>query len=228
MNDTKALVQLPLLRFVRGRRAWLPILGWSLLGIGSAVVARRTGSTTGADHTLRGTFAFVVVPLLAFAVVSAASGGTGLRPGVRGLVALGAAPRRAAAASIAVAMLVSALLCAVVGTVVCFVAHGGGDVSLARDLPATAVVSFASGATYAAFFCAGSAIGRCALRGFFLVADWVLGAPAGLAAVLVPRGHVMALFGGGACFSLSRTTSSIVLVLLCVVYAALALRLARR
>ena len=225
---TKALLRLPFLRFVRSRRAWLPLLGWSLLGIGAAVVARRTGYATGADHTLRGTFAFVIVPLLAFAVVGAAVGGTGLRPGVRGLVALGASPRRAAIATVAVAMLVSAILCALVGAVVCVVAHGAGDVPLARDLPATAVVAFASGATYAAFFCAGSAIGRGAFRGFFLVADWILGAPAGLVAVLVPRGHVMALFGGGACFSLTRTTSSVVLVVLCVVYAALALRLARR
>ena len=228
MSDIRALVRLPLLRLVRGRRAWLPLLGWSLLGVGAAVVARRTGYSTGADHTLRGTFAFVIVPLLAYAVVSAALGGTGLRPGIRGLVALGAAPRRAAAASMAVAMLVSALLCASVGAIVCAVAHGAGDVPLARDLPATAVVAFASGATYAAYFCAGSAIGRGALRGFFLVADWVLGAPAGLAAVLVPRGHVTALFGGPACFALSRTTSSIVLVVLCVLYAAIALRLARR
>lgn len=223
-----ALVRLPLARLGRTRRAWLPILGWIALGLATAVVTRRTGFGTGADHTLRGTFAFVVLPLLSFTVVSAVLGGMGLRPSVRGLVALGAAPRRAVLAELAFAVVVAGGLAAIVGALVCMIAHGPADVPLARDLPATFLVSFASGATYAAFFAAGSAIGRGALRGFFLVADWLLGAPAGLLAVFVPRGHVMALFGGGACYALSRTASSLLLVVLFVVYGALALRLASR
>jgi hypothetical protein len=223
-----ALVRLPFARLLRTRRSWVALLGWCALGVGAAFVARRIGYASGADHTLRGTFASLIVPLLSYAVVSAVLGGAGLRPSGRGLVALGARPREVATATLAIALATAAVLCALVGVLVCVVAHGPADVPLAQDLPATALVALGSGATYAAFFGAGSAIGRGTLRAFFLVVDWFLGTPAGLGAVLVPRGHVTSLLGGEPCFALSRTTSSLALVVLLVFYTALAIRLSRR
>ena len=217
------LSRVPLARLRHTPRAWLPVLGWSVLALGYALATR---APNGADVAMRGTVGFVVVPLLTYGVVSATLGGVGLRSSVLGLAALGAPRRDAALATILVAMLVSALTCGLVAAVAVGLAHGAADAPLAHDLPASAAVAGAAGATYAAYFCAGSAIGRGAMRGVFLVLDWVLGAT-GVGSLLVPRGVVTALLGGPAPIDLSRRTCSLVLVVLATSYLALALRLSR-
>ena len=110
----------------------------------------------------------------------------------------------------------------------CLVAHHPGDPPLGRDVLATAGISLLAGATYGALFCVGSAIGKGAARGFFLALDLLLGAGGGFSSVLVPRGHVASLLGGAPAFELSHRASSIVLLVLVVVYAELAIRLGRR
>lgn len=223
-----ALVRLPLARLLRAPRGWLPIVGWSLLAIVSALSSRTTGLTSGADHVLRGTFGIVIVPLLTYGVVSATLGGVGLRPAVRGLVTLGASPQRAALASIAVAMAASAVACGVLAALVCVIAHGASDPPLVWDVPASFGVAFVGGAAYAAYFCAGSAIGRGAMRGAFLAIDYLIGTPGGFGSLFTPRGHLMSLLGSSTAFELSRRVSSVMLVVLMLVYLALAVRLARR
>lgn len=220
-----ALARVPLARLVRAPRGWLSILGWSLLAIVSALSAR---SASGADPVLRGTVGVVVLPLLTYGVVSATLGGAGLRPALRGLVALGASPPRAALASIGVAMTASAVTCGLLAGLVCLIAHTRFDPPLAWDLPATFGVAFLAGAAYAAYFCAGSAVGRGAMRGALLAVDYVVGAAGGFGSLFTPRGHVMSLLGGPAAFELPRRTSSVLLVLLTIVYVGLAVRLARR
>lgn len=222
------LARVPIARLTRTPRSWLPIAGWALFAVVSALSARSTGLASGADHVMRGTFGFVILPLLTYGIVSATLGRTGLRPSTSGLVALGAEPRRAAFASIVVAMVVSALACGVVASVVSLIAHGPADPPLAWDLPLSFGVAFTGGAAYAAFFCAGSAIGRGAMRGGFLAIDYVIGTPAGFGSIFTPRAHVMSLLGGPQCFELSRRVSSVVLVLLVLAYLALAVALARR
>jgi len=223
-----ALARVPLARLTRTRRAWLPIAGWSLVAVVSALSSRSAGLASGADHVMRGTFGFVILPLLTYGIVSAALGGAGLRPAVRGLVALGAPPPRAALASVGVSMAAAALACGVVAVLVCLIAHGSADPPLVWDLPASFGVAFTAGAAYAAFFCAGSAIGRGAMRGAFLAIDYIVGTPAGFGSVFTPRAHVMSLLGGPQCFELSRRVSSMILVVLALAYLALAVRLARR
>ncbi|MBX3202568.1 MAG: hypothetical protein KF894_30860 [Labilithrix sp.] len=220
-----ALVRVPLARLVRAPRGWLPIAGWTLLAIVAALSAR---TSSGADHVLRGTFGFVVLPLLTYGIVSATLGGAGLRPALRGLVAIGASPPRAALGSIGVAMTVSAVTCGLLAAAVCLVAHTSSDPPLAWDLPASFGVASLGGATYAAYFCAGSAVGRGAMRGALLALDYVVGAGAGFGSLFTPRGHVMSLLGGPAAFELPRRMSSVLLVLLAVIYVGLAVRLARR
>lgn len=224
----RALVRLPLARLLRTPRGWLPIVGWSLIAIGSALSARMTGLTSGADHVLRGTFGAAIVPLLTYGIVSVTLGGVGLRPAMRGLVALGASPPRASIASIAVAMAASAVASGVLAVLVCVVAHGASDPPLAWDVPASFGVAFVGAAAYAAYFCAGSAIGRGAMRGGFLALDYLIGAPGGFGALFTPRGHLMSLLGGPAAFELSRRASSVALAVLTLAYLALAVRLARR
>ena len=223
-----ALARVPLARLTRTRRGWLPLAGWALFALISALSTRSAGLASGADHVMRGTFGFVILPLLTFGVVSATLGGVGLRPSVSGLVALGAPPPRAALASVLVSMAASAVACGIIAAIACAVAHGSADPPLLWDLPMSFGVAFTGGAAYAAFFCAGSAIGRGAMRGAFLAIDYLVGTAAGFGSLFTPRGHVMSLLGGPQCFELSRRASSVILVALVLVYLGLAVRLSRR
>lgn len=221
------LVRATLARLRRTRRGVLSILGWSLIALTGALIARIDGAN-GADRALRGTFGIVVLPLLSYGIVGAALGGRGLYASIRGFVALGSAPARAARATVLTSMVVSAIACGVVAALVCAVAHGPADPPLLRDLPASFGVAFLGGAAYAAYFGAGSAIGIGAMRGVFLALDFVLGLPAGFGAVFTPRAHVTSLLGGRACFELSPRASSVVLVVLALAYLVLATALGRR
>lgn len=225
---TLVLARVPALRLVRTPRAWLPIALWTLLAIVSALFARSAGSGSGADHVMRGSFAFLVLPLVSYGIVGAVLGGAGLRRGIRGLVALGAEPRRAALASVGVAVVSAAVAGGVLAALVCVLAHGAHDPPLASDLPASLWVGALGGGAYAAYFCAGAAIGKGAMRGVFLAFDWIVGSGSGFGALFTPRGHVQSLLGGQLCAELSPRASSLTLVAILCAYAALALLLTRR
>jgi hypothetical protein len=216
------------MRLTRSRRGWIPILGWTVLAVVSALLARASGAPAGADRVMRGTFGFVVVPLLTYGIVSASLGATGLRAAIRGLSALGASPQRAALASVLVAMAASAIASGLIALAVCTLAHGAGDAPLAADLLGSFGVAVVAGATYASYFALGSAIGKGAMRAVFLAADWILGSGSGFGSVLTPRGHVMSLLGGPPCFELSNRASSVALLIMMACFAGLAVRLARR
>lgn len=225
---TLLLARVPLARLARTRRAWLPIAGWTLLAIATAVVARARGGGTGADHVMRGAFGVLVVPLLTYGIVSAVLGGAGMRAAIRGVVTLGAAPRRAALASLLVAAGASAIVCGLLAAIVCGLAHGAQDPPLTRDLPTSMWIGALGGAAYASYYCAASAIGKGLVRGAFLALDWIVGASAGVGAVLTPRGHVMSLLGGHHVAEISQRGSSVLLVVLALAYAALTLQLTRK
>jgi hypothetical protein len=213
---------------LRAPRASISVVPWVLLAIGAAASARSSGLSTGADHVLRGTFAVAVLPLLAYALVSAVLGARGLRDATHGLVAIGGSPAGAALASVLVAMTASASTSGALAAIVCAIAHGSGDAPIASDLPASFGVAFAAGAAYAAYFSAGSAIGRGAARSVLLVVDFVVGGSGGFGAAFTPRAHVVALLGGATSFDLSRRGSSVLLVVLTVTYVAAAVRLGQR
>jgi len=224
----RALSAVSIARIVRTRRGRIPLLVWTALVIVACLHSRSLGRIDGASHILSGAFGYVALPLLTYGIVSAAFGGGGLRGSLRGVIALGADPRRAALASVATAMAVSSVVCGVLGVLVCIVAHGPADPSLLKDIPATFGICVVAAAAYAAYFSAGSAIGKGAMRAVFLVLDWMLGAPHGFGAIFTPRGHVMSLLGGPHVFELSHRTSSVLLFFVLVGYLALAVRLGRR
>jgi hypothetical protein len=224
-----ALARVPIARLTRTRRTGLVIAAWVVVAIVGAVFVRGRGDTSGADHVMRGSFGRFVLPLLAYAVVGATIGGTGMRRGIRGLVGLGSSPRRAAVAT----ALVAAFACAVVGgilaAIVCAIAHGRADPPLGADLIASTWIGALGGAAYGAYFAAGSSIGKTGtLRGVFLAADFIVGSGAGVGAALVPRGHVVALLGGPLVADLSRRASSVLLVGLVVLWLAVVALAARR
>jgi hypothetical protein len=96
------------------------------------------------------------------------------------------------------------------------------------DVPASFGVGALGGATYAAFFLAGSAIGQGSMRRAFLAFDWVVGSGGGSLAFFFPRAHVTSLLGGPLCANLSARQSSVALIMLAIVYAFAAVNLARR
>ena len=225
---TLVLARVPALRVIRTPRAWLPILLWTVVALVTALAARASGSSSGADHVMRGSFSFLVLPLVAYGVVGAVVGGAGLRRGIRGVVALGAEPRRAALASVGVAVVYAAAACGALAALVCVLAHGSLDPPLGADLPTSLWVGALGGGAYAAYFCAASAIGKGRLRGVFLAFDWIVGSGAGFGALFTPRGHVLSLLGGLPCAELSQRASSLLLLGLLLAYAGLALLLIRR
>jgi hypothetical protein len=223
-----ALARLPLARLLRTPRSWIPIVLWTLVAMVSALLVKSRGLTTGADHVLRGSFGFLVLPLVSYGVVSAVLGGVGMKRSIKSVVVLGAAPRRAALASTLVSVVVAIILGALLSVLVCALAHGSGDPPLGRDLFASFWIGALGGGAYAAWFCAGSAIGKGAMRGGFLVIDWILGSGTGFGAALVPRGHVHSLLGGASVAELPSRASSVVLFVLLLLYIGLAVLLSRR
>jgi hypothetical protein len=224
-----ALARVPALRLLRTPRAWLPVVGWALLAVVSALGARSHGATNGADHLMRGALGVLVLPLACYAIVAGVVGGAGLRGGLRGVVSLGAAPRTAALASVLVAVGAAAAVGALLAAVACGLAHGAHDPPLAGDLFTSLWVGALGGGAYGAYFSAGSAIGKgLVMRGAFLAFDWIVGAGGGFGALFTPRGHVLSLLGGPLCAEVSQRASSALLLVVIGLYVTLALLLTRR
>lgn len=224
-----ALARVPVARLTRTRRTWLVIAAWAIVAVIGALLVRAHGNTSGADHVMRGSFGRFVLPLLMYAVVGAAIGGTGMRRGIRGLVGLGSTPRRAALATAIVACAACAIFGGVLAAIVCAIAHGAADPPLGADLFASTWIGALGGAAYGAYFAAGSSIGKTGtLRGVFLAADFIIGSGAGVGAALVPRGHVVALLGGPLVADLPQRASSGLLIAITVLWLAVVALAARR
>lgn len=226
---TPVLARLPLARLTRTPRAWLPIAGWLALAVVVAILARSSGSSRVADHVLLGAYGALALPLLVYAVVTATLGGEGLARAGAPLVAFGAKPAHAAVAAVAVAAAASAALGALLAIAVAAIAHGASDPPLARDLATSAWIGALGASSYAAAFAFGASFGA---RGFgrsaVLVVDWLLGSGNGAASLFTPRAHLRNLLGGSAPLDLSQRASIALLVLLALLYAALAVLRVRR
>lgn len=221
-------MRVALARLTRTRRAWIAIAAWFVIGLIGAIIVRARGNTTGADHMMRSSYGFLVLPLVAYATVGATLGGVGLKKAIRGLVVLGADPRRAAASTLAIAIAASAIFGMLAAIIICVVAHGSGDAPLARDLFASSWIGALGGGAYAAYFVAGSAIGRGAMRSVFLGIDWIIGSGAGFGALFTPRGHVTSLLGGVHVLELSPRVSSVAIVVLVVFWSLIAVTFGQR
>lgn len=223
-----ALVKAPVLRLLRTPRTRMAVAGWFAIGLAFGVAARWRGSTHAADHVLLEAFGPLVMPLLAYVLVGGVVGGQSLSRATAPFVAFGASPARAAAATILVAAAACVVSESFLAAGVDVLAHGSTDPPLLRDALASAYAGALGGAGYAAWFALGASFGR---RGggrpVLLVADWVLGASDGAAALLTPRGHVRNLLGGVPPLDVSQRASAIALVLLAIGWASVAWRRAR-
>jgi hypothetical protein len=217
-----ALARLPLARLARTRRATLPLLGWCIVAFGATLIARQANSSS-ADRSVLGLFVPFVMPLVTFAVASAALGGEGVVAATRPLVRFGASPRLSALAVGLVAAAASAVACAVIGALLVVAAHNAVDPPLAHDVAITAYAAALGGAAHGAFYVLGSALGaRGGGRGAALVANWVFGASPGWISVLVPYAHARSLLGGAPAVTLSQRESAWALALIVILSLALA------
>lgn len=224
-----ALARVPALRLARTPRAWLPMLGWVLVGLGLALLARAQRAPNGADHVLLGAFGALVVPLLAYAAVAAALGSQSLASSVAPLVTFGAPPARAATITVIFAMGIAALPAAILGAIVARLAHGVDDPPAARDALVSAYVGALGAASYAAYFSMGASLGRRGGgRAVLLVVDWLLGSNQTALALVTPRGHLRNLLGGAPPFGLDERGSALALAAIGAVCALIAIRRSRR
>lgn len=224
-----ALARVPATRLGRTPRAWLPLLGWVLVGVAMAVMARSERAPNGADHVLVGAFGALVVPLLAYAAVAAAVGGQSLIASVAPMVTFGASPWRAASVTVAFAVLTAALPAALLGALVAGVAHGVDDPPAARDALVSAYAGALGAAAYAGYFALGASFGkRGGGRAVLLVLDWVLGSNRTALALITPRGHLRNLLGGTPPYGLGERSSALALVAIAAACALVAIRRARR
>ena len=224
----QVLARVPIARLARSPRAWLPIAAWSALAILVAITARQSPSG-GADQALLGGFGSFAVPLVAFAVVSAALAGNGLKEAIRPVVALGGSPSRVALATVLTAMFASAALTGVLGALVVAIV---GSSHFGADLAATVWIAALGGACYAAWFSFAATFGvRGTGRATFLIVDYLFGTSSGgnasTLAFFTPRGNLHSLLGGAAPNDISQRASSLALVLITAVCVLLAVRRAR-
>jgi hypothetical protein len=219
--------RLPFARLTRTPRALVPVVAWTGLAIVAALELR--GRPDASWSALGSIFGALALPFVSFAVVGAVLGADGLARSTRSFVAFGASPARVALATISAAVVASAVLAGLLGVVVVALAHSAGDPPLGRDMLASAWVGGLGGAAYASLFCFGASFGkRGGGRAVALVLDWVIGGSTWAGDVITPRAHVRSLLGGDASAGLSGHASAIGLVVLIVVFTALAVGRTRR
>ena len=192
---------------LRARPAWLAALLGLALAVAAALVERSVTSVGAVDRALEATFG-LVIPLCAFAAVSAATASERLRDAVWPLARYGGSARHLAlgvclAATLA-ASVVGATLAAVV--VVASTGAGAGLGPVLADAGVSAWIGAITGAAYVGWFSLGAAFGRRgAVRWLPLVLDFTLGGSGGVLGAILPRGHVHALLGGATPLALPRS-----------------------
>jgi hypothetical protein len=218
-----------LARILRTPRALLALGAWCALALGFALAVRSRGSANGADHVLVGAYGALILPLLAYTLVGAILGARSLVASIAPLVRFGAAPTRAAAVTVGVALAAGVAIGAVLAAFVALLAHGYGDPPVAGDALASAYAGALGGAAYTAWFAMGASFGkRGGGRTVLLVADWVLGLGRGAVAIVTPRAHLRNLLGGASPMEWSGRASAAALVVIAVVCVVVAVRRASR
>lgn len=197
---------------LRTRSALLAaLLGVSLVVV-SALVERSVTSVGAVDRALEATFG-LVIPLCAFAVVSAVTARERLRDAVWPLARYGASARAVALGVACTAALAAASFGALAAVVAVLLAHGGDAPPVVADAVVTAWLGVLAGAAYAGWFSVGASFGR---RGFVrwlpLVLDFTVGGSSGALGMILPRGPVHALLGGASPLGLPRSVSTAALI----------------
>ncbi len=203
-----SLLQLPLRRGLGPRRALVPVTGLVLFALVAARLVR--GQAHPADSVLLETVGAVVIPLAAIALVRATLSGRSVGDAAAPLLFFGASRRAAATAQLLVATFLAATVAALATLGALLVVHAAQ-----ADIVRSSALAALAGAAYGALFTAGASFGRSGGGAIVvLVVDAILGPGDSAAAVITPRAHLRALFGGVAPADLSSRVSCVVLVVM--------------
>jgi hypothetical protein len=207
---------------LRRRPAWLAAALGLALAIASALVERRVTSVGAVDRALEATFG-LVLPLAAFAAVSAVTSRERLRDAVWPLARYGGSARALALGACAAAAGAAAAFGALAAVLVVLVAHAPAAPPLVADAAVSAWLGALAGAAYVGWFSLGAAFGRRGVLRFApLALDFTVGGTGGVLGAILPRGHVHALLGGAAPLGLPRLACTAALVGTAVVLTSLA------
>lgn len=216
----------PLSRVLRNRAGRLALVGWFVIALVMAFLARGKGD--GTTHVLLGGYTRFALPLLSFAIVSTVSGRHLFVNAIAPLTLLGASRPRAVALTAIGTMIGTMAASALLGILVVLVSHGSGDPPLGRDLFTTCWVSALGGAAYASFFFAGSTLFGSVGRTLFLILDFAFGGVSSTSSLFVPRAHIRSLLGGSDVLSVSQHGSIGALLAISAFFFAFSLLRARR
>lgn len=189
-------------------------------GLGSPGAARLAQA-----NVLRGAAFGLALPLIAFVLSERLAGSPAAL--LRSPWARYGADRRGIALG---RLSVTVLACAAVGIAIALLGYiltrlGSGALApaapVASELAALVWLGGVGGAAYATLFAAASLWARHWGRAALLLADWILGAGIGAAALPFPRAHLRALLGGSPVLELGDLGSSAALVLLAILGAVL-------
>ncbi|MCK6531388.1 MAG: hypothetical protein L6Q84_00340 [Polyangiaceae bacterium] len=221
------------MKLVRHRLASVSSVLGVVFAIGAvfvvALLLRRTGSNLAADRALSGIALGLALPLLAHGTVARALGGAHFEAALAEPARHGG-NRREIALGVGLALsLVLAMSGALVAAVAVLVVRAPADPALVRDLVTSSWIGALAGASYAAWFCLASTVGRSGGgRMVALFVDFVAGASAGLSAMFWPRGHVRNLLGGEPVWAMPQWSATLALLLLAGGYLALGVWRVRR
>jgi hypothetical protein len=179
---------------LRHRRAAGALLLATALVIAGAWIELAAGSLGAVDRALAGTFR-LVIPLLSLALASRAASREGLGPGSYPLARFGV-PRFAVALGVAAsAALAASVAAGVLAALTAVLAHSPSAPPLFHDALMSGWIGMVTALAYAGWVVLGGTFWRGRGRWIPIVADYLLGAGAGLAGALLPRAHASSLLG---------------------------------
>jgi hypothetical protein len=210
------------------KRALAPgVLGTMLLGSGLAAAAamaeKKVGLLGAATRALEGQVFGLIVPLSLLWISTRIFDRRRLDDRATPLARFGQSRRWVALGLIAASMLVGALLSILAAVTAALLAHDPSAPAAAMDALTCAWIAALTAAAYVALLALGATFGaRGGGRFWALAFDFLFGGTAGVAALLVPRGHAQNLLGGEPPLLLSQPASAIALVVLASAFTALA------
>lgn len=211
------------LRRLGGRSTLLVTFGAVSFCTLAAWAERHAELSTAANNALRGPAFGLAIPIASLALVTLALGRKRLEDAVEPVATLGGGRRSAALGALLATSAVTALLGALTGATTAWIAYGRLDGSVLMDALTAAWIGALAGGVYAFYYGAASSVGkRGGGRLWALVADWLLGPLAGVAAVIFPRAHALNLLGATPVLDLPQVASTAILLGMAGLFAALA------
>jgi hypothetical protein len=212
---------------MRNATATRPLVGalFTLLVVALIALAEKHAAMFGAANRALEDMVFgLLLPFVLLYVSTRVNGPVKLEDAATPLARFGFSRRAVGLGMILASMVAGGALAAVAAAETAVLAHDMTAPPAAVDALNCVWIGALTGFAYAGLFAFGSTFGaRGGGRFWALGFDFVLGATSGFAAVLMPRAHAQNLLGGEPPLMLPQPASAVLLVVLAIVFTALAL-----